>query len=180
MRTAWGLHSLQTDCRDLGRLFDFLLRMRPQARFLLIGSSTGCQDIVAFMHTNRHAALVVATVLQAPVSDREFLVTQPGTAESLRTAERLVSEGKAEELMPRNTLDVPIPASRSVAIAAKRGEDGTEFAPHQSIISLCISISLESTIHACCPVRPLTDFSSRQICFHRTSPRRNSLLCSRM
>lgn len=92
---------------------------------MLVGSSTGCQDIVALLRASVHKASVTAVVLQAPVSDREYLVqAQPTILTSLALAERLIAEGKGEELMPRATLDVPITAHRLRAIVARGGEDG--------------------------------------------------------
>jgi triacylglycerol esterase/lipase EstA (alpha/beta hydrolase family) len=37
---------------------------------VLLGHSTGCQDIVMYMKQGAHRDKVHATILQAPVSDR--------------------------------------------------------------------------------------------------------------
>ena len=47
-------------------------------RFVLVGHSTGCQDVVALLaRGGPRARRVVACVLQAPVSDREYMRTLP-------------------------------------------------------------------------------------------------------
>ncbi len=70
-----------------------------------MGHSTGCQDTIAYLvgpgHDTRPA--IDGAILQAPVSDREFIVTQMTPTQyqsSVTTAQAMVSEGKGEEIMP--------------------------------------------------------------------------------
>lgn len=51
--------------------------------------------------------------IQAPVSDREFRVTLPEVHPMLELAEKMVKEGKGEELMPRDASpEAPMTAYR--------------------------------------------------------------------
>lgn len=124
--------------------------------------TSGCQDAVTYLRVgNANAerqALVAGLVLQAPVSDREYMATLPNTQYSLslslswtaaqspfphklflemysfsfsafrrylELAEKLIREGKAEELLPREADVAPITAYRYHSLAARMGDDGT-------------------------------------------------------
>lgn len=62
--------------------------------------------------------------LQAPVSDRESQSLSPGDHSAhLAHAQSLVSQGKAEEMMPRSAFWAPITASRYVSLFDRGGDD---------------------------------------------------------
>lgn len=53
------------------------------------------------------------SILQAPVSDREYRATLPETAEMIDLAAKMISEGRGMDLMPREANpDAPITAYR--------------------------------------------------------------------
>ena len=67
---------------------------------------------------------VRAAVLQAPVSDREYLATQPDTPARLEAALRLVATGDGGALLPlAHDGDTPVSAARFVSLAALGGAD---------------------------------------------------------
>lgn len=75
----------------------------PQG-FVIVGHSTGCQDAVRYAQRHRadpDTAPLLGVVLQAPVSDREWLASQPGTAERLAKAEGMMAAGQGEEVCYR-------------------------------------------------------------------------------
>ncbi|KAL4457642.1 hypothetical protein ABPG75_012507 [Micractinium tetrahymenae] len=68
---------------------------------------------------------LLGAVLQAPVSDVEWLATQPDTAERLAAARRLAAEGRGEEIAFR-AFDVdgaPMAARRWLSLAEPGGDD---------------------------------------------------------
>ncbi|CAN0560401.1 unnamed protein product, partial [Laminaria digitata] len=79
--------------------------------FLLIGHSTGCQDSVFYMQHGRPdlRAAVRGVVLQAPVSDREYIVLLPPTEGQIAVARERLG---GNELMPIDTNEAPITPSR--------------------------------------------------------------------
>lgn len=125
--TGFGHGSLDQDCAELEELMQFLIQYRNAEKFCLIGHSTGCQDAVHFLGTAkqelRRRLKVVA--LQAPVSDRESAAVHPteGAVEHLILAQKLASEGKGEEMMPRAAFWAPMTAQRFVDLNEKGGTD---------------------------------------------------------
>ena len=69
--TGYGIWSLDKDCKELQELLEYLTRTYSElSHVVLMGHSTGCQDVVHFM---KHAEqkirkLVVGCVLQAAAS----------------------------------------------------------------------------------------------------------------
>ncbi|KAG0591656.1 hypothetical protein KC19_1G191200 [Ceratodon purpureus] len=112
--TGFGTSSLKEDALEIEQLLNYLIDQENSEGFILIGHSTGCQDIVNYLRTGGHCTRAVrGAILQAPVSDREFLVTLPETQPKLELAEKMIKEGKGEELMPRDTSpEAPITAYR--------------------------------------------------------------------
>lgn len=104
---------------------------------VIVGHSTGCQDAVRYCQRYRgsgdappavaapDAAPLLGVVLQAPVSDVQWLATQPGTAERTQAARQLVAEGRGEEVAFRAT-DVDgaaMTARRWLSLAVPGGDD---------------------------------------------------------
>ncbi|KAJ0525035.1 putative fusarinine C esterase SidJ, alpha/Beta hydrolase [Helianthus annuus] len=102
------------DALELDQLINHLINKEDSEGVVLLGHSTGCQDIVNYMRTNAACSRAVrAAILQAPVSDREFRATLPETAAMIDLASKLISEGRGSELMPREAnQDSPITAYR--------------------------------------------------------------------
>jgi pimeloyl-ACP methyl ester carboxylesterase len=62
-------------------------------------------------------------VLQAPVSDREHLMTLPKTEEHVAIARGMKATGLASEFLPRAAMWAPITAARFLDLATKEGLD---------------------------------------------------------
>ncbi|KAI3496556.1 hypothetical protein L1887_38921 [Cichorium endivia] len=123
--TGYGISSLKEDASELDQLINHLINKEDSEGVVLLGHSTGCQDIVHYMRTNAACSRAVrAAILQAPVSDREFRATLPETAEMIDLASKLISEGRGSELMPRAANpDTPITAYRFHSLCAYMGDD---------------------------------------------------------
>ncbi|GJV61038.1 UPF0613 protein [Tanacetum coccineum] len=123
--SGYGVSSLKEDASELDQLINYLINKEDSEGVVLLGHSTGCQDIVHYMRTNAACSRAVrAAILQAPVSDREFRATLPETAEMIDLASKLISEGRGSELMPRDANpDSPITAYRFHSLCAYMGDD---------------------------------------------------------
>jgi pimeloyl-ACP methyl ester carboxylesterase len=126
--TGWGLGSLDQDADELLLLTRHLRAAHSSAGVVMAGQSTGCQDAVRYAARcarDPSGARLLGVVLQAPVSDREWLATQPGTAARLALSQRMVDEGRGEEVAFRAT-DVDgaaVSARRWCSLAGKGGDD---------------------------------------------------------
>ncbi|THG01630.1 hypothetical protein TEA_023017 [Camellia sinensis var. sinensis] len=123
--SGYGISSLKQDAVELDQLINYLINKEDSEGVVLLGHSTGCQDIVYYMRTNAACSRAVrAAIFQAPVSDREYLATLPETAAMIDLASTMISEGRASELMPREANpDAPITASRYHSLCAYNGDD---------------------------------------------------------
>ncbi|KAK4379902.1 hypothetical protein RND71_001764 [Anisodus tanguticus] len=123
--SGYGTSSLRQDTMELDQLISYLINKEDSEGVVLLGHSTGCQDIVYYMRTNAACSRAVrAAILQAPVSDREYKATLPDTASMIDLASNMISEGRESELMPREANpDAPITAFRYHSLCAYNGED---------------------------------------------------------
>lgn len=144
--SGWGVGSLDADADDLLALSRCLRADHGCQGLVLMGHSTGAQDAVRFAlrhggggggasDGNAAAAAAAAgdaaplegVVLQAPVSDREWLeACHPAVIARLPDAEALVAEGRGGDVVMRAPDDLggaPVSASRLVALAKRLGDD---------------------------------------------------------
>ncbi|XAR57190.1 hypothetical protein NMG60_11025245 [Bertholletia excelsa] len=123
--SGYGTSSLREDAIEIDQLINYLINKEDSEGVVLLGHSTGCQDIVHYMRTNAACSRAVrAAIFQAPVSDREYRATLPETAAMIDLASKMISEGRESELMPREANpDAPITASRYHSLSAYNGED---------------------------------------------------------
>ncbi|XP_039163721.1 UPF0613 protein PB24D3.06c [Eucalyptus grandis] len=123
--SGYGTSSLQQDAAELDQLISYLINKEDSEGVVLLGHSTGCQDIVHYMRTNAACSRAVrGAILQAPVSDREYRATLPETAALIDLASTMIKEGRGSELMPREADEgSPITANRFYSLCAYMGED---------------------------------------------------------
>ncbi|GAV60927.1 DUF1749 domain-containing protein [Cephalotus follicularis] len=123
--SGYGTSSLQQDASELDQLISYLINKEDSEGVVLVGHSTGCQDIVHYMRTNAACSRAVrAAILQAPVSDREYKATLPETAALIDLASNMIKEGRGSELMPREAdPSAPISAYRYHSLSAYMGDD---------------------------------------------------------
>ncbi|KAG7028929.1 SPAPB24D3.06c [Cucurbita argyrosperma subsp. argyrosperma] len=111
--SGYGTSSLQQDAKELDQLVSYLINKEDSEGVVLLGHSTGCQDIVYYMRTNAACSRAVrGAILQAPVSDREYRATLPETAAMIDLASTMINEGRGLDLMPREADPSPITATR--------------------------------------------------------------------
>jgi hypothetical protein len=109
---GWGVASVEADAREAAAAVA-ALRARGRRAVFLLGHSTGCQDIMAFLSAPRAPECAVqGAVLQAPCSDRldwEEGSDDEAAQAQLEEATRLVRAGQGSTLLPR-AVAAPRPA----------------------------------------------------------------------
>ncbi|KAI4364397.1 hypothetical protein MLD38_020493 [Melastoma candidum] len=123
--TGYGTSSLRQDAAEIDQLVSYFINKEDSEGVVLLGHSTGCQDIVYYMRTNAACSRAVrAVILQAPVSDREYKATLPETAKLIDLATKMRNEGRGSELMLREADPcAPITADRYYSLCAYMGDD---------------------------------------------------------
>ncbi|KAG0322013.1 hypothetical protein BGZ99_003552 [Dissophora globulifera] len=122
--TGYGTSSLLDDVQELDVLFKYLREERAKTRLFIIGHSTGCQDAISYAIHGKHRAAIHGLVLQGPVSDREFMASSIDMyGKYLRLAQRMINDGKGQELMVREVDVAPVTAYRFNSLASVGGDD---------------------------------------------------------
>ncbi|XVF64966.1 hypothetical protein PTKIN_Ptkin09bG0209200 [Pterospermum kingtungense] len=123
--SGYGTSSLQQDAMEIDQLISYLINKENSDGVVLLGHSTGSQDIVHYMRTNAACSRAVrAAILQAPVSDREYKATLPETAAMIDLSSTMIKEGRGSELMPKEAdPSSPITAYRYNSLCAYMGDD---------------------------------------------------------
>ncbi|MCJ1391311.1 hypothetical protein MMC18_004174 [Xylographa bjoerkii] len=136
---GWGTSTLDKDVQELVQCINYILTLRPKGKIVMIGHSTGCQDIMHYLLSPAGKAgaprpHLAGGILQAGVSDREsmvMLLPEELYNSSVRLAQSYVTQGCGEDVLPMAAtggfMNVPISARRWLALAspppAHDGED---------------------------------------------------------
>eukprot|EP00299_Pterocystis_sp_00344_P007893 c2767_g1_i1.p1 GENE.c2767_g1_i1~~c2767_g1_i1.p1 ORF type:complete len:298 (-),score=73.89 c2767_g1_i1:28-921(-) len=122
--TGYGISSLARDSQDIDLLIAALKKQTPSIRVVVIGHSTGCQDAVWHSLKGEERDTVVGVVLQAPVSDREYLESTGDITELKALSKELVESGRGDHIMPRNAMfNIPLTAYRYHSFSSRLGDD---------------------------------------------------------
>jgi pimeloyl-ACP methyl ester carboxylesterase len=124
--TGFGHGSLDRDTTELHELFEYLATHRNCQRLVIVGHSTGCQNIVHYLKKKQHDTTpnIVAVILQAPVSDREHaMANQDEYNRHLAMAVSMAANKNHQELMPRSAFWAPITAQRFLDLHERGGAD---------------------------------------------------------
>jgi pimeloyl-ACP methyl ester carboxylesterase len=136
---GWGTGSLKRDAREVADCVAYFKKERPGIKIVLMGHSTGCQDIMEYLVGVEHEGRpgVDGAILQGGVSDREALtniLTRKGRRDMLEEAiaktKEMIDEGKEEHVFSAESNHValelgggPITAYRAYSLVAKGGDD---------------------------------------------------------
>lgn len=124
---GWGISSLSKDVEELAQCVSYF-RKTKTGRIVLMGHSTGCQDVMYYLtgpgHNTRPA--ISGGIIQAPVSDRESLETfiSPRVLkETCGVAKAMVDSGDGEEVLPTKLREgflapTPISAKRWLSLTS--------------------------------------------------------------
>ncbi|KAL8716294.1 MAG: hypothetical protein Q9220_000199 [cf. Caloplaca sp. 1 TL-2023] len=115
--SGWGYSSLSQDIEEVAQCVQYFQSMRPNGKIVLMGNSTGCQDVLHYISAEGSRPKIDGGILQAPVSDREAIQMIYPPQEYTRyneLAQQYVKEGRGEEILP-NKVSLPTMGARCTA-----------------------------------------------------------------
>ncbi|KAL9611217.1 MAG: hypothetical protein Q9167_004131 [Letrouitia subvulpina] len=95
----------------------YFRKLHPEGKIVLMGNSTGCQDVMHYLISDGDRPKVDGAILQAPVSDREamrMVLREDEYQQSVETAQKWIDDGKGEDVLPSN-IAFPILGARCTA-----------------------------------------------------------------
>ncbi|KAL6718933.1 hypothetical protein ACLMJK_003168 [Lecanora helva] len=131
----WGFSSLGESEAEISRIIEYFRQQRSQKKIVLLGSSTGCQQVMHYLLSETRLPTVEGAIFQASVSDRELMsmfITQSEYDTACKMAQSYVDEGRCEEILPLSMtkqlfMSAPVSAKRWLSLASPgplhNGED---------------------------------------------------------
>lgn len=101
----------------MAQCVEYFKSLRPNGKIVLMGNSTGCQDVLGYCSFEGSRPLVDGAILQAPISDREaadFLYRPEEIRKNNEMAQQWVKEGREFDTLP-NHVSLPILGARCTA-----------------------------------------------------------------
>jgi pimeloyl-ACP methyl ester carboxylesterase len=135
---GWATGRLSRDARELGECVQYFRELRPGAKVVLMGHSTGCQDIMEYLvgPDAKSRPPVDGAILQGGVSDREAWEDMLKTGEEkaafreiVERAKKMCEEGDEKGIvsvkgnMVAEALGAPMSAYRTYSLLARGGDD---------------------------------------------------------
>ncbi|KAH2716043.1 hypothetical protein KXV24_006242 [Aspergillus fumigatus] len=144
---GWGIGSLDKDVEEIAKCIDFVRSLKASSasgsasapgKIVIMGHSTGSQDVLHYLYTQGDRPVVDGAILQAPVSDREAMLAEmrkPGDvgAEAKGSWEQLVSLARqapvGDYILPLNLSSKvglppdPVSARRFLSLASPDSPD---------------------------------------------------------
>ena len=127
---GWGTTSVNEDVEQIKQLIDYLKSPEGgnKKKIVIMGHSTGSQDVMQSLLSI--SADLDAGIMQASCSDREcfrLFASDEVVSDLNSKAKKLLDEGKAEEILPREfmayTNDTPVTVYRWCSIMLPGGDD---------------------------------------------------------
>jgi pimeloyl-ACP methyl ester carboxylesterase len=121
--TAYGISSLQQDSEEMAALLNHA-HMQRKSRIMLLGHSTGCQDLLWYLQNQQTDRRIVAAILQGALSDRDYIqATLPNYNQMLEWAEEQCGAGRPNTLYNEVTFGAPMTAYRLRSLMMRLGDD---------------------------------------------------------
>ena len=107
----YGWHTLDDDVDDLQQLLDYLTEHRPNLQsIVLMGHSTGCQDILHYLRRGKPHPKISRVILQGAVSDRQYLSRLDSTRDQLNYCRNHGEDQR--QWLPRDLHEPPLTIER--------------------------------------------------------------------
>jgi pimeloyl-ACP methyl ester carboxylesterase len=135
---GWATGRLSRDAREIGECVTYFRNLRPGKKVVLMGHSTGCQDIMEYLvgPDAKNQPPIDGAILQGGVSDREAWEHMTKTDEEKRSfqeivdkAKEMIDNGDERAILPvkgnmvAQELGAPITAYRTYSLLFKGGDD---------------------------------------------------------
>ena len=115
----YGWNTIDDDVQDLITLINYLdNKQNSFESFILMGHSTGCQDIIHYLRQNKIHPKLTYVILQGPVSDRQYLSKLYSTKEQLDYCYNNNNLNK-DEWLPRYLHYPPLTIQRCLSLNQK-------------------------------------------------------------
>lgn len=101
----WGDSSLDSDVKELITCVAYFRDLRPGGKIILLGHSTGCQNILHYINFAGNPPNIDGGILQAPVSDREWMAffLPPDIYDGcVKMAYEYIEDGRGDDVLPSN------------------------------------------------------------------------------
>ncbi|CAF1191281.1 unnamed protein product [Adineta steineri] len=111
----YGWHTIDNDIEDLKTLINYLTNNRNHLKsIILMGHSTGCQDIIHYLRREKRHDKIHRVILQGPVSDRQYLSTLSSTKDQLDYCFK--NNKDIKQWLPRNLHEPPLTIERCLSL----------------------------------------------------------------
>lgn len=111
----YGWHTIDNDVEDLKQLIDYLINSRNHLQsIILMGHSTGCQDIIHYLRQEKNHPKIPRVILQGPVSDRQYLSQLTSTKDQLNYCYE--NKKNLKEWLPRYLHEPPLTVERCLSL----------------------------------------------------------------
>eukprot|EP01012_Entosiphon_sulcatum_P003538 TRINITY_DN1115_c0_g1_i1.p1 TRINITY_DN1115_c0_g1~~TRINITY_DN1115_c0_g1_i1.p1 ORF type:complete len:330 (+),score=79.36 TRINITY_DN1115_c0_g1_i1:186-1175(+) len=127
MFTSWyagyGSATLENDNEDLDQLVHHLVTKDGMTEIALLGYHTGAQDVLFYLQNGQYASKVTHVVFHGGLRDpKRWKDVDPIAQQFYRdAAQRMVDEGRGNQLMPAEMHPLPISAFRFLALGGLQG-----------------------------------------------------------
>lgn len=102
-------------------------------KIVLMGHSTGCQDVMEYLTGKGHASRepIDGGIIQAPVSDREAILLDPREAASYekncKLAQAMIDAGDGDQILPVKVFPCPVSAKRWLSLASPNHDGDDDY-----------------------------------------------------
>lgn len=122
----WGFSSLGENVAEIAVIVEYFRRLRPGGRIVLLGHSTGSQQIMQYLLCDKTLPAIHGAILQAGASDREAMTMFIGDSEyesACKLAQSYLDDGRGDDILPFNVtsssfMSAPVSARRWLSLAS--------------------------------------------------------------
>lgn len=100
---GWGTSSLDQDVSEIARCVEYFRNLRPNGKIVLMGHSTGSQDVIHYLVSGAQTPKIDGGILLSGISDREaFAANLPKSAydHSVKVAQEYIDDGRGGDCLP--------------------------------------------------------------------------------
>ena len=133
----WGISNLDQDVAEMSKAVAYFRNLKPNGKIILMGHSTGCQDAIHYVTSaateGEKRADIDGFILQAPVSDREAMVSfmpKEKYDAANKLAQDYIDSGRGEDVLPSASVDMgscPVSARRWLSLASPNGKGQDDY-----------------------------------------------------
>ncbi|KAL2066878.1 hypothetical protein VTL71DRAFT_1302 [Oculimacula yallundae] len=133
--SGWGICDLSDDADEISKCVTYFRGIKT-GKVVLMGHSTGCQDIMFYLTGTSHStrAKIDGAIMQGVVSDRQALEKDLDPAlyaRSCAAAKAMIEAGDGDEILPPKTMndffEVPVSAKRWLSLASPDHDGDDDF-----------------------------------------------------